>query len=216
MNWLACGLLSSFLWFNSETGPSDFGDRMPSLAQAKQVEPSGNASPKELQESRKSRNDREVLAFVGQHQPRLLELMNFLKKKQPAQYEQALKEMTRSKQRLEGWAKRDQEMYAIELELWQTRSQLRLLAAEISVAKDEKKGALERRLAKLVEKEIGQNLSRLSLQQARLKKQLGQLDRQIEQHRTERDEMVARSLRVWQNRIAKQSPKPNKKQLSGQ
>ena len=87
--------------------------------------------------SNKSRelSEQATLEFVRTQQPKLLKLLEFLKKRQPNLYSQALKEMSRSQARLEGLAKRDPELHAIELRLWQVRSELRLLAAEIAATR---------------------------------------------------------------------------------
>ena len=80
-----------------------------------------------------------LLEFVEKHQPPLLKLLRFMKKKQPQQYQQALKELARVKQRLSTLEKRDSESHAIELELWQVRSNLRMLVAEILVSEKTRK-----------------------------------------------------------------------------
>ncbi len=202
-----------------EEQPSDKAKtRFPPLAQAgngqDRSSPEGDVQPKNQQQSENAKllaTEKAVLAFVGQHQPKLLELMSFLKVNQPAQYQRALREMARSTQRLETLSKRDDELHAIELKLWQTRSQLRLLAAEISVAGDDKNSALQARLRKLVEKEFNQNLARLRLQRERAAKQLKQLNQQLQQRQAEQEAVIAKTVKTWQNRIARQVPKPKKK-----
>lgn len=158
----------------------------------------------------RAKEERRVLSFVATHQPKLLELMEFLKQKHPAQYEQALREMSRSRTRLENLAKRDLDMYAIELELWQIRSRLRLLAAEISVAPEAKQEKLNATLAQLVEKEVAQDLARLKLQRERTAKQLEQFDQQIVQRESEHSAQIEKMLKQWKNRIAQQKPKTKK------
>lgn len=161
-------------------------------------------------ENERVKEEQQVLSFVGTHQPKLLELMEFLKEKQPAQYAQAQREMSRSRSRLENLAKRDQDMYAIELELWQIRSRLRLLAAEISVAPESKQEKLNTTLAQLLEKEFAQDLARLKLQRERTAKQLEQFDQQISQRESEHSAQVEKMLRQWKNRIAQQKPQSKK------
>lgn len=93
-----------------------------------------------------------LLEFVEKHQQPLLKLLRFMKKKQPQQYEQALKELARVKQRLTTLEKRDSESHAIELELWQVRSNLRMLVAEILVSEEDSQEKLRKQLHELVKR----------------------------------------------------------------
>ncbi|MEZ6135897.1 MAG: hypothetical protein R3C53_13400 [Pirellulaceae bacterium] len=149
--------------------------------------------------------EQRALEFIAEHQPRLLKLMEFLKRKQPAAYQPALREMMRSQQRLESLAGRDQELYAIELELWQVRSELRLLAAEITVAKPERREGLTDALVRLIEKEAANDLARLTLMQQRAEKQLAKLTAEIKERTDSKEELVAKSLKNWQNKIKRQT-----------
>ena len=148
-----------------------------------------------------------LLKFIEEHQPKLLALMSFLKEKQPSAYQQALRELARNQQRLDGLAKRDPQLYAVELELWQTRSHLRLLAAEMSVAKNPNNEKLSSELSRLVELEAEQDLARLRILRERAAQQVSKLDEDIRKRTGEHDELVAKSLKSWQNRIRKQSPR---------
>lgn len=147
----------------------------------------------------------EALQFVGQHHPQMLELLRFLKRRQPTQYPQALKEMSRAHQRLQSLAKRDPELYQVELQLWQTRADLRLLAAEILVKSTNSDQPDERmqRLTHLVEKESAEELARLRLLKQRTERDLQRIDAQITNLTS--DEHVAKTLKLWQNRITRQS-----------
>lgn len=228
--WFSLGIVATTPWATLADGPRD---RQASLAQATPPEDRGagktqsnretaslseknatagrNSTSQGRNEALLSRSESEaILEFVGQHQPKLLQLLTFLKRKQPEEYQMALREMGRSKQRLENLAQRDQELYSIELELWQTRSRLRLLAAELSVASEEKKAKLEQQLAALVKQELTQNLARLKVQRQRTIKQLEQLDNLIQTRSENQDEQIAKALKVWQVRIAKQSPRKKK------
>lgn len=222
MRWIAISLALLGCWVHAVSGnpacvmatePTDerltLAQRSPD-AEAKQQPATQADRNGEHAEKESADEEQRVLSFVGTHQPKLLELMKFLKQKQPGQYEQALREMSRAQVRLESLAKRDQDLYAIELELWQIRSQLRLLAAEISVAPEAKQEKLNAKLALLVEKEVAQDLARLKLQRERTAEQLQQLDQQIAQRESETAVQVEKLLKQWKNRIAQQTPKTKK------
>ncbi len=195
-------------WTSRLIGKDLFGESLATLAQSDSksvtADPAKN-KPNTLAST--AETERAALEFVGQHHPQMLELLQFLKGRQPAQYPQALKEMVRSQQRLESLAKRDLEMYQVELQLWQIRSDLRLLAAEISVKATIKDQTDERmqRLTALVEQEASQELVRLKLLKQRTQRELQRLDEQIADLTDSSDERVAKNLKLWQSRITKQS-----------
>jgi ribosome-binding ATPase YchF (GTP1/OBG family) len=150
--------------------------------------------------------EQKVLDFVKKHQPELLKLLMFLKERQPAQFQQALKEMARSQQRLEGLLKRDPELYAVELQLWQTQSRIRMLAAEMSVSNSiEKKAELEKQLQLLVGNELDHERARLVLLKARAEQEVQRLDKRMSELSDNREEQVAKGVKLWQNRIARQA-----------
>ena len=146
-----------------------------------------------------------ILQFAGAQEPKLLELMKFLKQRQPAAYQQALREMSRGQQRLESLAQRDEELHAVESELWQLKAKLRLTAAEISVAKKDSVKDLEAKLESLAEDLEATEIARLKILRDRAADQLKQLQEQILARESGQDEQVKRIIKSWQSRIRKQS-----------
>jgi antitoxin (DNA-binding transcriptional repressor) of toxin-antitoxin stability system len=196
-----------------------FADLAP-LAQATSFNPSSqvqgdvqknNASQFAIDEATE---ERLLLVFVEQQQPKLLKLLEFMKRKQPAQYEQALKELSKAKQRLNTLEKRDQELYEVELKLWQVRSQLRMLVAEITVADRSAKEMLKNRMADLVEREVDLEVAKLQIEQIRAEQRLAQLKSQLQDRTGDRDATIAKSMKTWENRAARNAPrtKSNKPQ----
>lgn len=149
--------------------------------------------------------EQKALDFIEEHQPKLRKLMEILKSKQPASYQQALKELGRSQQRLESLGKRDPELYEIELDLWLVRSRLRLLAAEMSVAKVTDQTDRTDELTKLIEQEAKRDLQRMQLLRERAAQQVIKLDEEIAKRNAAHDELIAKALKGWQNKIKKQS-----------
>ena len=190
-------------------------DRMPLLAQLNQEDVRRKTNLKQSKQKReqvspvKAIDEARVLAFVEEHQPELAKLLAFLKSKEPSQYQQAMREMSRSQQRLEGLSKRDKELHAIELELWNIRSRLRLVAAQIPVVGDAKRQKLNKELESLVKKESRTSIERLTLLRDRAQKQVLNFEQQIEKANS--DVAIAKTLKSWQNRIAKQMPRENHK-----
>lgn len=154
---------------------------------------------------------KKVEAFVGKHQQGLVDLLDFLREKQPSQYERAMRDIDRVMTRLENLERRDTEMHAIELELWQIRSQQRLVAAEWAAAsKESRQQAAEARLKRLLEEEQRQDLKRLALLQKRARAQVEKLTQQMKEKRTNVDSAVEKGLRTWKSRIDKGPRKKTK------
>ena len=151
-----------------------------------------------------------LLEFVEKNQPPLLKLLKFMKKKQPQQYEQALKELARVKQRLSALEKRDSESHAIELELWQVRSNLRMLVAEMLVSEKDSRERLKKQLHALVEKELDLDTARLKLEQNRLEQRLTVVQSQLADRTEDRELALSKASKTWENRAFKPSGRPKK------
>jgi len=206
---------------NEPTAPTkptkDSLDRFGPLAHATQApNVAANVVPEVQSNLERARNDANaaidetLLEFVEKHQPELLKLLKFMKKKQPQQYEQALKELSRVKQRLTLLEKRDAELYAIELELWQVRSELRMLVAEILASSKDAQAKLRKELHVLAEKELDLGTARLKLDQERVELRLASVRSQLDERTNDRDATLAKAIKTWENRAFKSSARSKK------
>ena len=192
-------------------GTEPVGDslgRLGPLAQATLTPENAIALPVVAAPSEETIDETPLLEFVEKHQQPLLKLLRFMKKKQPQQYQQALKELARVKQRLTTLEKRDSESHAIELELWQVRSNLRMLVAEILVSEKDSQDKLKKQLHELVEKEIDLDTARLKLEQKRMEQRLSTVQTQITDRTENRDAALTKSIKTWENRAFKSSARP--------
>ncbi len=124
-----------------------------------------------------------ALALVREHHPELGELLTKLKADNPKQYQQAVKELYRSSLRLSQAQEKDPRRYELELKAWQLDSQVRLLAARLTM---ETRPALEEQLkASLLERE-DVRIELLSLDREQTAERLEKLDRQLSKLREER------------------------------
>ncbi len=78
-----------------------------------------------------------ALAFVQQQQPELARLLDYLRKNQPRQYQRAVRELSRTAERLSQTRDRDPRRYELELQAWKARSRIDLLAAKWQVKPDD-------------------------------------------------------------------------------
>lgn len=124
-----------------------------------------------------------ALALVREHHPELGELLAKLKADNPKQYQQAVKELYRSSLRLSQFKENDPRRYELELKAWQLDSQVRLLAARLTM---ETRPELEEQLkASLLERE-DVRIELLKLDRERTAERLEALDRQLSTHREQR------------------------------
>lgn len=208
---LTASLLALLVAISQATEPTvDSLSHVGALAQAQVPAEKAGSSENGKSESEVTIDESPLLEFVEKHQQPLLKLLRFMKKKQPQQYEQALKELARVKQRLTTLEKRDSESHAIELELWQVRSNLRMLVAEILVSEKDSQEKLRKQLHELVAKEIDLDTARIKLEENRLRQRLSSVQTQLTDRTENRDATLSKAIKTWENRAFKPNARPKK------
>ena len=157
----------------------------------------------------------DAIAFVQEHHPELVSLLQSLKAMRQKEYEIAIREIVRTRKRLESLAKREVETHAVELEAWKLQSKIDLLIAK-GIARDKAfDTAVLRELLKL---QVENQKKRWKHEQTTLVKrqeQLGQLLLRTEGHE---DEKIDQQLSILSKRVdskigktkkPKQEAKPN-------
>ena len=155
--------------------------------------------------------DAATLAFVREHQPELADLLQFLKTKRGSDYDSAIKEIRRVRDRLENLKKRDSELHDVELALWQNSAQLRLWAASVSAASKKLSDANRKKLNLLVTRENELTTQRLKLEKARTEARLELLDQQLKKRQDQSQNMIARGINAWEGRIERPTDKSKNK-----
>jgi len=142
---------------------------------------------------------------VKQHHDELLELLIYLKEGLPKEYARAVRDLSRTSERLSALAKRDKPRYELELKLWQVQSHRQLLQARLQMTKDDK--LIDQIRDTLhTERELKTALMRHERERlaARLKKVDAQLARQAESD----DAAIERQLKVLLKSGKKTERKP--------
>lgn len=169
------------------------------------------SAPKDAKEASEEA-DKAVLEFVKEHQPELADLLSFMKKKKSKDYNEAMRESRKVRDRLLGIKDRDPDLYAVELDIWKNAAKIRLLAASVS-AKSNQLGSEDRaHLAELIKRENDLTIQRLNLEKARLEARLNQLSQQLNRRQEQSESVQAKSLKVWENRIERSGAKAKKKE----
>lgn len=208
VKWLSgCGLLlvmASAVCSAQSDPANDKSEKSDKSSQAsKSVKPEGSLTEDETEKS--------VLEFVKEHQPELADLLNFLKKRKSKDYDIAMRESRKVRDRLLSIKARDSELYDVELAIWKNAAQIRLLAASAS-AKSRKLSQEDRaRLEGLIKHENELNIQRLSLEKARLESRVNQLSQQLARRQEQSESVVSKSIKTWEARIERSGEKAKKK-----
>jgi hypothetical protein len=149
-------------------------------------------------------NEADAIAFVQEHHPELVSLLQSLKSMRKKEYEMAIREIVRTKKRLETLAKREADLYVMELEAWKLKSKIDLMMAK-AIARDKAfdKVVLRELLSQQVEnqkKRWKQEQSTLIKRQEQLVELLGR----TEGHEDERvDQQLSAHLKNVDSKVGK-------------
>lgn len=151
-----------------------------------------------------------ALSFVGEHHPELAALLAHLKRGDKKQYQQAIRELFRTSERLAQLRERDEQRWEIDLEIWRLQSRIRLMSARLTM--NPKNVVLKQELFEALVQKTDLRLARFELDRQR---QIGRLDRiettikKLRQSReTQAEQIVNRLLRnAGKTRARKNRPK---------
>jgi hypothetical protein len=156
-----------------------------------------------------------ALEFVREHHPQLNTLITRLEKRDPAEYDKALREVSRTSERLRRMEGRDRPRYEVEIKLWKVNSRIRLAAARMAADQAALPSpALESQLRELLNQRTDLKLQQLTLERERLSSRIERIDSQIAQMSSERDAAIDREVERLQRsarsaRVSKQSADGN-------
>ncbi len=132
-----------------------------------------------------------AVAFAQQHHPQLAELLTRLKASHPEQYTKALRELDKTRMRLEKARETDADRSAILLREWQLDSRVRLLAARITMTTSEE---LETELRQVLTERHDVRLQLLTYDREKSKTRLQKMDEQIAEHVQNRETSIDREF----------------------
>lgn len=132
-----------------------------------------------------------AIKFAQQHHPELAELLGRLKASHPDQYTKALRELDKTRERLEKARENDADRAAIMLREWQLDSRVRLLAARITMSTSEE---LEKELRQALTERHDVRLQLLTYDREKSKTRLQKMDEQIAEHVQNREASIDREF----------------------
>ena len=159
------------------------GCYVPSVTIAQDARSANNKS------SQNEQREKLALDFVRRHHPPLQQVLIYLKENHRSQYEKAIYDLERTRNRLAQFKKRSPERYQLELKEWQVKSEIQLISARLAT---EDTQHLRSELAKAVSKQVNLRISILQWERESSTKRLQRLELSLEQLQQKRDQEIER------------------------
>lgn len=148
----------------------------------------------------------DVLAFVREHHPELARLLGRLRSSSPEQFEKAIADIARAKNRLTRLQDQDPKRYHLALKIWSIDSRIRLLVAR-SMRSDEN---VRQQVRELLAERHRARLALLKLERDRLQSRLDHVETQITRFQDQPEQTLESDLnRVLRNRTNRPPRKPS-------
>ncbi len=175
----------------STARPSAEGAKLVAQAapKASPLDQAGRPVPLEVTPEREAA----ALSFVRQHHPELAGLLVHLKRGNSRQYEQAMRELFRTSERLAQFKERDSERYELELEIWKQESQIRLLVARMTMKPNDP--AMQEKLRAMLLDRVDLRIKRQRFERDRLAARLERLESDIDSLESERGALADQSFK---------------------
>lgn len=130
-----------------------------------------------------------ALFFIKKHVPEVLPLLEELKKSNPAQYQQEIREVFRVTEMLAD-LQDDPRRHDLELKIWKTENKAHALIAKLSTPKEEDRKKAEAGLQELARELVELDIQILELKADQLDKELGEIKDDLAKAREQADKNV--------------------------
>lgn len=137
-----------------------------------------------------------TLEFAKTHHPELATLLEQLRTSAPKDFDAAVSDLNRIRERLERSRERAPERYELELAEWKLNSQIQLLAARLAMGGD---ATLEDELRTLLAERLQVRVKLLQDERSRLQKRLEQLEQQIADQQEQSSGLIEREFAKLRN-----------------
>lgn len=121
--------------------------------------------------------EQSALQFAEQHHPELARLLEPLRRMNPKEYREAMRDLTRTAERLEKLQERQPERYEFELQLWKLNSRIRLHVAQAQGPDDD---AARQQLSAWIAERNRIQAAWLVQERDKLRARLGKVDEELE------------------------------------
>jgi len=120
-------------------------------------------------------------------------LLASLKTSQPQEYDRAIRDISRTTERLSVIEQRDPLQYELEVATWRAQSRVQLLAAKLNMGSSDE---LQRQLREAVAAQNTAKLALLKYDRQRVADRLGKLDSEISRLETDREQVIEQQVRM--------------------
>ena len=172
---------------------------------AKKPDTTGNAQVAELPAFTPDR-EAAALEFVAQHHPELSAVLAQLKGLKRDEYEQAIRELAQTREKLATLKQADKDLHGLMLDAWKSDSQIKLLAARLAFAKGPD-AALVAELKALLYKQVDLQRQIVEHNHRRAQATLQAMETNIKWLKDNRDQLVERRLQNLTHDHRKSQPK---------
>jgi hypothetical protein len=135
----------------------------------------------------------DVLEFVKEHHPELAELLSQLKDRRPKEYQKALRDLSRVRERLFAMQKNDNGRYELELSVWKAQTKIQLLAARLQM---DDTPEMREQLRAALNEQADMRIELLKHERSVVQDRLGKIDEQIKRLDQERSAAIEKQMQV--------------------
>jgi hypothetical protein len=135
-----------------------------------------------------------AITFVQQHHPELAKLLAVLKKNDESEYCRAIRDLFRTSERLASCREKSPDRYEVELEAWQVKSRIQLLATRLKIAPEDAR--LRAQLKAALDEQVDLRLRLLAQERKRMAERLERLDQQIESMEAQKQRMAQQQFEL--------------------
>ena len=150
----------------------------------------------------------QLLQFVNEHHPELTRLLKSLEKERPRRYQQAMRQLANSHDRLQRLKREGRpKLYETALEQWKLSSRIKLKAAELAVKDTEMN---RNKLNALIAKQVDGRITSLKAEENRLRARLKNVISSLEKL-DDRDREIQKNMESVLRTVNREFPKLNGK-----
>lgn len=167
----------------------------------KKKDTSSQKKPAEITEQRKA----QILAFVSEHHPELIELLEKLEKgKKKRQWQSALNGLNRAIKKIEGIKERNPDRYEWALKQWKLESRIKVASAQLKRNDTEEARA---KLESLIEQHVDFHIDRLKKDRENIQKRLEAMEKKISDAESNRQQQIEKKLKTMLPKSKKEKGK---------
>jgi len=135
----------------------------------------------------------DVLEFVREHHPELADLLKQLKDSRPREYQKAMRDLSRVRNRLFNMQKNNEQRFDLELAVWKAETRVQLIAARLHMGD---KAELREELRAALNEQMDLRLQLLKYDREQVQDRLAKVEGQIKRFEQDRSDLIERQLQT--------------------